>query len=156
MQSGIQQRAVSALFGAIFLCAALLLCPSSLLASVRIPNKVICHDELPWARKSELLSKLRAITGWSDLGFNEKGELKLGTVASGGSQSARDLLNHAQAGPDIIIIEDASNRQDTVFSRVVRAHWKNHASGWHLIRKTQSRESDGDIGLCGTRRGSED
>jgi hypothetical protein len=45
----------------------------------------------------------------------------------GGSQTARELLAAAFTGRDMIVLEDASNRQDVVFCRVIEGRWKNDA-----------------------------
>ncbi|MBA3766423.1 MAG: hypothetical protein H0W99_05435 [Acidobacteria bacterium] len=67
---------------------------------------------------------MRAITGWPDLGFDQDGALRLGrTETSGGSQTARNLLSKAVAGGNVIVIEDASNRADVAFGRVVEGRW---------------------------------
>ncbi|HYR77582.1 MAG TPA: hypothetical protein VEM96_17330 [Pyrinomonadaceae bacterium] len=88
----------------------------------------MCREELSLARRVELSDKLRAITGWPDLKFDESGTLQLGSArAIGGSQSARDLLDKAISGDNVLIIEDASKRQDVVFCRVIPGRWKNSA-----------------------------
>jgi len=88
----------------------------------------VCREELSLARRVELSDKLRAITGWPDLKFDESGTLQLGSArAIGGSQSARDLLDKAISGDNVLIIEDASKRQDVVFCRVIPGRWKNSA-----------------------------
>jgi hypothetical protein len=72
---------------------------------------------------------LRTITGWADLGFDQNGALRLGSLSAvGGSPSARDLLRQAVSGRNVIILEDASNRSDVVFCRVVRGRWTNEPS----------------------------
>ena len=42
-----------------------------------------------------------------------------------GSETARDLLRQAVSGKNILILEDASNRDDVVFSQVVPGRWKD-------------------------------
>ena len=76
------------------------------------------------AHRSELENKLRTITGWRDLGFDENGALSLGKAApSGGSETARKLLAAAVSGEKMMVLEDASNRADVVFCRVTEARW---------------------------------
>lgn len=124
-----QGRIVSALGRISFLCLTLLACPFPLISSVNIPSKIICREELSPIKREGLAAKLRVITGWPELKFDERGVLRLGSPdARQGSQTARNLLRQAQAGRSVIILEDASNRQDVVFARVAPGRWKNHAS----------------------------
>lgn len=129
MRSRTQGRIVSALGRVGFLCFALFACPLPSISSVNVPTKIICREELSLNKREALAAKLRVITGWPELKFDERGVLTLGSAdASQGSQAARNLLRQAQAGRRVIILEDASNRQDVVFARVVPGRWKNHAS----------------------------
>lgn len=74
--------------------------------------------------REELVARLRAITGLTDLKFNSEGSLLLGNnPAAPGSESARNLLAQAVAGANVIILEDASSRSDVAFCRVVRGRW---------------------------------
>ncbi len=124
-----QGRVVSALGRISFLCLLLFGWPEALLSSVATPSKIICREELSLSKREDLAAKLRVITGWPELKFDESGGLRIDShVAGHGSQTARDLLEQAQAGRKVIIIEDASDRQDVVFCRVVPARWKNHQS----------------------------
>jgi hypothetical protein len=128
VKSGLQGIVVSSFVRVIRLCVALVLCPLPLFSNERNPNRVVCREELSLARRVELSSKLRAITGWPDINFDESGTLHLGSArAVGGSQSARALLDKAISGTNILILEDASKRQDVVFCRVIPGRWKNSA-----------------------------
>ena len=130
MRSGLQGIAVSSFVRGSCICIALLLCPQSFFSSEEAQNRIVCREEFSRARKAELANKLSAITGWPDIRFDENGVLRTGANAAiGGSQTARDLLSKALSGSDILILEDASNRQDVVFSRVVPGRWKNGATG---------------------------
>jgi hypothetical protein len=130
VRSGLQGIAVSSLARGSCLCIALLLCPLPLFSSEKTRNKIVCREEFSPTRKAELASKLSAITGWPDVRFDENGVLRTGANdAIGGSHTARTLLNKALSGSDVFILEDASNRQDVVFSRVVPGRWKNGAAG---------------------------
>jgi hypothetical protein len=81
-------------------------------------------------RRAELANKLRTITGWRDLEFDRNGSLRTGVnTAVGGSDSARALLNKALSGTNILILEDASNRADVVFCKVVPGRWKVSSQG---------------------------
>jgi hypothetical protein len=76
------------------------------------------------ARRHQLANKLRAITGWDHLGFGPDAALQTGDKTSmRGSPAARELINRAIDGTKIIILEDASNRKDVVFSRVIPVRW---------------------------------
>ncbi|HKC65931.1 MAG TPA: hypothetical protein VKB86_19965 [Pyrinomonadaceae bacterium] len=80
------------------------------------------------ARRIELREKLRQITDWQDLDFDENGALRLGVEKpEGGSETARELLTEAASGENVIVLEDASNRLDVVFCRVVEGRWKTGA-----------------------------
>lgn len=93
-------------------------------------SKVLTRPELSLNRRQELADKLRQITGWNDLSFDENGALLLGrTTPAGGSKSARELLREAVAGKNLMVLEDASNRQDVVFCRVIEGRWTTEAAG---------------------------
>lgn len=90
---------------------------------------VLCRPELALSHRTELAEKLRLITGWQNLGFDENGALRLNEMKiRGGSQTARDLLAAAVSGKNVIVLEDASNRNDVVFCRVIEGKWKRNAS----------------------------
>jgi hypothetical protein len=130
VRSRTQRGVVPALGRVTFLCFLLALCHTSLISSNRTPSRIICREELSLTRREELADKLRAITGWPEIEFDKTGALKLGSsVIAGGSQAARNLLNKAVSGPDLLIVEDASNRADVVFCQVLPGRWKNGAQG---------------------------
>jgi len=129
VRSRIGRRAVSALCRSSLLCIAVQFCPGLAHASIENSNKVICREELSLTKREALATRLRDITGWPDISFDRNGILQTGTrEASTGSQTARDLLNRARSGENIILLEDASERQDVAFARVVPGQWKHHAS----------------------------
>lgn len=83
-------------------------------------DKLVARDNVSVARREELASRLRRITGWTDLTFNNDGALQLNpTEFTGGSKIARELLNAARAGNRTILFEDVSSRKDVVFCRVI-------------------------------------
>ena len=128
MQRGTQRRVVSALQRISFLCITLVVCNFSLFGFTESNNKIICREQLSLTRREILANKLRGITGWQ-VRFDENGALRLRSEAThGGSQAARNLISKALAGTNVVLLEDASDRQDVVFSQVVRAQWKHHAS----------------------------
>ena len=130
MRTRLRGTSVSALAKAGCLCIALLLCPSALSNPNKTVSRVVCRDELPIARREQLSRRLRTITGWPELGFNDSGALQIGNSPSiGGSHSARDLIEKSLSGSSALILEDASNRQDVVFSRVIPGRWKNGNAG---------------------------
>lgn len=93
-------------------------------------SKIVCRAELSESRRAELSEQLRAITGLPGLRFDKEGFLRFGSEApSGGSQSARALLDAAQDGKNLIILEDASGRADVAFSRVLEGRWKDGVAG---------------------------
>jgi hypothetical protein len=92
--------------------------------------RVVCRATLAEARRAGLAAQLRAITGWAGLHFDGEGFLRFGSAGpSGGSQSARELLAAAEAGGNLLIIEDASGSADVVFSRVLEGRWKDGSEG---------------------------
>jgi len=78
----------------------------------------------------QLIAKLEAITGWTDLEFDNAGRLRRSDQPPvGGSSAARSLLDRAMSGQQTILIEDASRDSEVVFARVRFAQWKTLASG---------------------------
>src|SRR6185295_9076785 len=93
-------------------------------------NHVVCREELAPARREELAKKLRKITGLADLKFDDSGTLRftLNQFAAG-SESARKLLAKAINGGKVVVIEDASNRSDVAFARVIPGKWTANSAG---------------------------
>jgi hypothetical protein len=83
----------------------------------------VLRPEVSRTHREELITRLRIISGLSTLNFDGNGSLRLGEQSSAGSQSARTLLAQAVAGPNVIVLEDASSRADVAFCRVVRGRW---------------------------------
>ena len=83
-------------------------------------DNLVIRQNVSKSNREELARRLRAITGWTDLAFDNDGAMRIGHSAPrSGSQSARELLNKAFAGTRVILFEDASSRKDVVFCRVV-------------------------------------
>lgn len=83
-------------------------------------ENVIVRQNVSRPDREELAQRLRTITGWSGLSFNNDGGLMVGDAAvRGGSESARNLLTKTFSGTRVILFEDASSRRDVVFCRVV-------------------------------------
>ncbi len=115
----LQRRTVSTIIKALGLLTLSVFFPLQSFAS-----NVLCRPDLRATRRGELANKLRTITGWHDLGFDEDGALQPGKAApSGGSETARKLLAAAISGEKMMVLEDASNRADVVFCRVIEARW---------------------------------
>ena len=109
--------------------AILVLCATTSLGAERHRSNIICRREFSAAHRDELVAKLRAITGWRDLDFQGDGALPPGTeTPASGSQTARDLITRAAAGHNVLILEDASNRSDVAFARVLPGFWKREAN----------------------------
>ena len=105
-----------------------LLVPINLWAEPTHSN-VVCREELSQARRDDLASKLRSITGWPDLKFDRSGFLRRGSAEPvGGSQTARDLVAKAIYGSHVVVLEDASKRSDVAFCRLLPGKWKNNSS----------------------------
>lgn len=113
-----------------WLIALLVFCCSPASRAEQPSHNVLCRPEMALSRRAELTDKLRMITGWHDLKFDENGALRLGgSKSAGGSQTARDLLTAAVAGKNVIVLEDASNRADVVFCRVIEGRWTHDRQG---------------------------
>jgi hypothetical protein len=99
----------------------LLLGSSSALAETgNHETKIRSREKFSKFNREQLADKLRKITGWSDLAFDQKGALQLGKSAPvRGSATARRLLAASISNPSVLVLEDASKRKDVVFCRVV-------------------------------------
>lgn len=108
----------------------LLLCLHTVSHAESNSQRIICRPDLSPSHRAALASKLRSITGWAKLDFDSNGALRLGDRygAVGGSRSARDLLTAAMSGRTLMVLEDASDRTEVVFARVVEARWTRDAS----------------------------
>ena len=82
-------------------------------------GRVVVREEMNVAHRAALLEKLSLITGLRHMSFDNDGSLLLGALEGRGSTSARELLIRAVAGNKFIVIEDATNRADIAFCRVV-------------------------------------
>jgi hypothetical protein len=92
-------------------------------------HNIVCREELSWEHREELALKLRKITGLPDLKFDDNGILRFaGNRIATGSASARELLAMAVNGRNVVVIEDASNRSDVAFCRVIPGRWKKNAA----------------------------
>jgi hypothetical protein len=86
-----------------------------------VTSSVSLQKDFNNRHRDELIEKLRVITGWSELQFDDYGRLRPGQAAAGvGSNLARKLLIRAISGDDQIVLEDASGSNDVVFCQVVR------------------------------------
>jgi hypothetical protein len=129
VRSVTQEIFVSALDKITCLCLMLVVCQIPAKSSEKIANRIVCREELSANKREELAARLRSITGWTELKFDANGALRFETaLIRGGSATARELFLKAESSRSVIVIEDASNRQDVVFARVIPARWKNHAS----------------------------
>jgi hypothetical protein len=126
VQRRTRSRVVSVLARIIFFCTVLVVCHAPVPALTESNNRIICREELATAHREVLAEKLQAITGLQ-ITFDERGALRvISTKTDGGSSAARHLVSKALSGPRIIVLEDASKRQDVVFSRAFK--WNHHAS----------------------------
>ena len=98
---------------------------SEVTAHKRLAGAVICRKELDKNRRELLASKLRKISGWPDLKFDDAGILREGKGRPvGGSKSARELLSKVLLGSNAVVLEDVSGHRDVVFMRVIPGRWK--------------------------------
>src|ERR1043166_5468205 len=87
-------------------------------------SHVLLKPDIRRAHREELITRLRVITGLTNLNFESDGALSFDiNQTSGGSVSARELLSQAVKGANVIVLEDASSRSDVAFCRVVRGRW---------------------------------
>ncbi len=106
----------------VFAIACLCLSVVSALASSN--SRVFIRADVSRSHRDELINRLRAITGLTELRFDDDGALRLdGKPLTRGSERARALLAQAVAGANVIVIEDASGRSDIAFCRVVNGRW---------------------------------
>ena len=111
-----------------FICVVLLVCHLPLFASIQPINTIICREELAIGRRDLLAAKLGTITGLA-VEFDASGALRLMRAEPrAGSPAARELLLKALNGTRVLILEDASDRQDVVFARVIPGRLKHHAT----------------------------
>lgn len=99
---------------------------SSLVATAE-PNQthVVCRESVSQSQREDLAKKLGEITGWRDLRFDVRGNLRLGsTTPVGGSPTARSLLERSAFGSNFIVLEDASRYAEVAFSRIIDGEWK--------------------------------
>ena len=107
----------------------LLCCAPRLMGAESHRGAIVCRQEVSAARRDQLAYKLRAITGWRALNFDANGSLLLGADGpTSGSSSARSLILRALFSENVLILEDASNRADVVFARVVPGRWKTNSA----------------------------
>ncbi|MGI9108175.1 MAG: hypothetical protein ACR2G4_18255 [Pyrinomonadaceae bacterium] len=110
----------------LLLCA--LCCAFPAYAATTKQSHIMTRPELESSRRDELAQRLREITGWMNLHFDAQGVLRSGQFISGGSGAARELLTAAASGEHLLVLEDASNRSDVVFCRVVAGRWTRDAT----------------------------
>ncbi len=92
-------------------------------------SNVVCREELSQAHRQQLSTKLRRITGLPDLKFDDDGILREGKAHPvGGSASARALIANAIHGSKVVVIEEARNRSEVAFGRVIPGKWKSNAA----------------------------
>ena len=106
----------------------LLLSPTELLAQQN-RNHIVIREDLSPAHREQLATKLRSITGFPELKFDDHGILREGSRSPvGGSESARELVANTISGRNVVVIEDASNRSEVAFCRVIPGRWKKNAA----------------------------
>lgn len=121
---------------------AFVLIVSSIPVFASTTDRMVIRDNISPAQREELAQRLRLITGWTNLEFNDDGALRTGSDLIGGSQSARDLLNSAFSGSRTILFEDASGHKDVVFCRVMLAKLETDSSDKGEVHLVQIDFSD--------------
>lgn len=110
--------------GCLFLFVFSLVIPA---CAANTASRVVCRPEFTAERRQALADQLRKITGFNKLYFDGDGALRHDGSHSGGSAAARELVLSAVSGQHLLIFEDASNRDDVVFCRIVGGRWVNDA-----------------------------
>jgi hypothetical protein len=110
--------------GCLFLFVFSLVLPAR---AANITGRIVCRPEFAAEHRQEIADQLRKITGFDELYFDEVGALRHGDTYSGGSPAARELVLSAISGQHLLTFEDASNRDDVVFCRMVGGRWVNGA-----------------------------
>ena len=123
MRPRIERKHFSLKLAHVFLATACVCLSALSTAASDSASRVVLRPEVSHQHREELIKRLRVITGLSALNFDNSGSLRLGEELNGGSESARKLLTEAVAGPNVVILEDASSRADVAFCRVVRGRW---------------------------------
>lgn len=145
-KESVNQPVASSLKRRLFLALILSSCAVGFLQTARadeISSSVWCRPNLASVRREELSIKLREITGWTHLRFDEHGALRLERGANDfandgqgahASHTARELVRAAATGERLIVLEDASRRADVVFSRVVEGRFTTQATSERVAR----------------------
>ena len=119
----------SQLFRATLLVGTFLFAVQSDLLAQQNRNHVVLRDDVSLAHRQQLTTKLRKITGVADLRFDSEGILRQGSSEPvGGSVSARDLIAQTISGRNVVVIEQAKNRSEVAFCRVIPGRWKKNAA----------------------------
>ena len=93
-------------------------------------SNVVTRENISLADREQLAAQLRKITGLTSLKFDENGILREGDSKSTiGSEEARKLLRNSIHGRNVVVLENASNRSDVAFCRVIPGTWKRSAAG---------------------------
>lgn len=89
-----------------------------------VRGRLLIRDDVPVDHRTELVKRLRVITGWRDLRFDSNGLLRWSRDSvDGGSLSARTLITKLVASDALIVIQDATSSSDVAFCRVVPGRW---------------------------------
>jgi hypothetical protein len=99
-------------------CGALILLFWAVSTFAAQASRVVVREEIAAENRTHLLETLKVITGLQ-LSFDPGGALVLGEVEASGSASARNLLTKAVHGSHSIVVEEASNRAEVAFCRVL-------------------------------------
>jgi hypothetical protein len=128
MPSGPSRIFFSSIARAALLAGIVLLSLSVEISAAPGRSNVVCREELSRVHREQLAAKLRTITGLAQLKFADDGTLREGKeLPIGGSASARELIARAIHGHNVMVLEDASNRSDVAFCRVIPGKWKTRA-----------------------------
>jgi len=112
-------------------CPALILflCFAPLAYAESDVSNVVLRDNVSQSQRQQLAHALSKISGSPQLRFDEKGALRLGGKDSkAGSALARELLEKATSGAQVVVVEDASNRSDVAFCGVFPGRWTLNAA----------------------------
>ncbi len=128
MQPRIRRNSFSLIHASLAVCL-LALGATTLRAEPTVSN-VLIRDNFTSKNRTELMLKLRAITGWSTLDFDSAGSLRVGKgEVMRGSSAARKLISKAISGANVIVLDESLRTRDVVFCEVLLTQWTQAASG---------------------------
>ncbi len=95
------------------------------------------HLGMKFAQAETLTQSLRSISGYQDLGLDERGYLVLGKRVTGGSDLARMLLRTAVESSEVFEIESIEGSDAIAFGAFISTQFNNHERGAVAFNRIQ-------------------